>query len=336
MKLSVPQLQSLITNGKLDYRKMNVIGVCPKCGGDEFGISIEDNHRFGCYRKNKCGFKGNIFTLLKFIGKLGDYLDEGEIYSRTEDKLVKKLIIKEEEINLELETINQPIGWKRVYQNDYLDSRGFEESDYKKFKVGVTHLDPKLRDKYVVFLIELKGELKGYVGRHIWSKKEIEEKNREYKEEGVDKKILRWCNSATDFSKLLGGEEELSEDTEIVILVEGLFDKRGIDKLMNLDTQKEVKCCCTFKCDVSPEQVFRLQQFKNIKHIILLYDPDVISQIQKVGLFLEDKFQEVQIGFNETGKDPDEMNNEELDKVLSNLYYPENFVLSKLPLKKLL
>lgn len=335
MKLTERQLLSLIEDSKLDWKKENIVGKCPKCGHTEFGISLKDNHQFGCYRKVKCGFSGNIFSLLKYLGRWSEFIGGDQIYSNSEGKLINRLLVTQEElIDSQLPTILPPIGFQRIYQHEYLDKRGFTKKDYEKFEVGLAKTDIIYKN-YIVFIFRIDGEIKGYLGRHLLSKKEIEEKNKWYKEQQIDKKILRYRNSSSDFSKILGGENELTDNTETVILVEGLFDKRGIDKLLNLDEQEEVKCCFTFKCDVSIYQIYLLQKYKKLKKIILLYDPDVIGQIKKVSLELEKHFPEVVVGYNETGNDPDEMTLTELEQVLSKLQSPENFVQSKIT-KKLL
>lgn len=334
MKLSNQEILDLIEDSRLDYKKENIIGKCPKCGHKEFGISLKENHLFGCYRKNKCGFSGNIFSLLKYFGKLQDYIGDEKIYSIKQGKLVDKLRIENQEINLQLPTILPPLGFRRIFHHPKLEERGFVESDYYKFEVGTTKIDRKFKD-YLIFLFRREGEIKGYLSRHILDKKEIEKINNSYKEQGLEKKILRYRNSDTEFSKILGGSEELTEETEIVILVEGLFDKRGVDSLLQLDQQKEVKCCFTFSCDCSPEQIYILQSFKKIKKIIILYDPDVIHKLKKVSLELESYFPEVLVGWNQYNKDPDEINLDELEEILSNLYSPESFSFSKVSRKVL-
>ena len=45
----------------------NIMGDCPVCGHNEFGISIKSPHLWQCFRKNKCGVTGNIFTLLRYL-----------------------------------------------------------------------------------------------------------------------------------------------------------------------------------------------------------------------------------------------------------------------------
>lgn len=334
MKLSIEKLKDLIEDSSLDHRGKNIIGKCPKCKQGEFGISIENNHLFGCYRLKSCGFRGNIFTLLKYLGKLDEYISTEDVYERKEEKLQNKLKVSGSEINLELETIMKPIGWRRIQFHPYLEKRGFTE--YNKYKVGTTLLDPKLRDNYLIFLIEERDEIKAWIARHLWDKERILQENQKYKDLGLNKKILRYRNSETDFSKLLLGYEELTPNTTTVVLVEGIFDKFNIDKLLELHSQEAVKCLCTFKCDCSLEQIFKIQQFSSIKNIILLYDPDVVNQTKRVGIELENRFQNVKVGYSANNKDPGEMTLEDIDNVLSTLKSPQDFFVNKLQVKKLL
>lgn len=323
MRLSIEQLKGLVKGGHLDSRKENVRGICPKCNEDEFGISIKDNHRFGCYRQKKCGFKGNIFTLLQFLGKLNEFLrDEDSFYDRKPGALVNKL--GNQELDLDANTITLPIGFKRVFQDEYLDSRGFES--YDRFVVGRTKLDLDLL-KYIIFVIREQGEVKGWVGRHEWTKREIDEYNKT-----AERKILRYKNSETDFSKLVEGFEDITENTTTLILVEGLFDKESVDRKMELPFQEDIKCCCTFKCQLSPQQLEKIKtRGKNITTIILFYDPDVLKKTLNLASELELKFPDVLVVDNETDKDPGDMNTTELFEQLISHSVPA----SKIRMKKL-
>lgn len=333
MKLSIPQLKSLIQDSTLDRRGVNVIGKCPKCGVDEFGVSIEDGHRFGCYREKSCGFRGNIFVLLKYLGKLSEFLSDENLYSRTEGstKVEKKIVLQDKGLlDLSLPHTTLPIGYKRVYQNDYIDSRGWTKDDYIKNEVGVTPLDPKLRDNYVIIPVKENNDIKGYVARSRFTKEETKERKRQ-----TGWEILRYQNSQSDFGKLLYGYEEITELTHTIILVEGIFDKVNVDRELELDSQQDMKCLASFKCDFSPEQIYKLQLFKNIKNIILFYDPDVISKIRTVATEIEDKFDKVTIAISTTEHDPGEMCIEEIVECLKNRKSVMNFVTTKIQKKKL-
>ena len=222
-----------------------------------------------------------------------------------------------------------PLGWKRLYQDDYLDGRGFIE--YKRYKVGRTSIDPRVSKNYIVIAVEEKGELKGYIGRHYKSKKELDALNEIRKQKELPM-VPRYRNStSTDFAKLIFGFDEIEEETDTIICVEGIFDKWNIDKLLDLHNQKQIKCNATFKCDISPEQRYKWQQ-KGIKNLILLYDPDVIDKIKKNAIELQEYFN-VQIGFSRSGKDPGEMLIDDVIEVWQNLESPSQFRLNKVSIK---
>src|SRR5437868_2798495 len=111
MKLSIEKLKELLPDAAPDRRGKNLRAKCPYCGGDEFGISIEENHVFGCYRLKKCGATGNIFTLAKFL-KRTDLLTLTGFTGKVE-KLENKLRKEEVQLDLSLPTVNMPMGWIR-------------------------------------------------------------------------------------------------------------------------------------------------------------------------------------------------------------------------------
>jgi hypothetical protein len=314
MKLELDILKSLLEGPHFDHRKKNLYAKCPKCGFSEFGISIDDNHWFGCFRKSQCGFKGNIIGFLKYIGR-EDLLQEEVI--RLGEKLdidIDKKDGGEESYELSLPTINAPIGFRRVTSNKYLEERGF--SSFDKYKVGMTTLDKAYRDR-VIFIIEEDGEVKGFLGRGI-----------------SDDIKPKYKNSSSDFAKLLGGVEEIEEDTHTLVLVEGILDKENLDKLMKFDEQSEIKCCFTFGAKVSIYQIIKMKMF-NIKHIVLFYEGDVIGIIQKYAFELEKEFEKVSIVLPPEGKDPGSINVEEAEGSLFNKYSPMHFYRKKVNIIKL-
>lgn len=325
MKLTLDELKGLISINGLDRRKENAIGKCPSCNEDEFGISLSDNHRFGCYRKKACGFSGNIFTLLRYLGKSIEEVKPGfEIRARLENKLQ---IEQEEKLSLELEDCAMPLGWKRVMDHWYLNERGFEPKDYERFEVGVTKLDSRFREM-VIFKVPQNGSNKAYIARSTKSKKEIESINKQLKQEGSKAKVLRYKNSESEYGKLLFGIEECTEKTHTVIIVEGLLDKVNTDRQLKLTEQEEIKCVCSFKCGCSGEQILLLQQL-GVDTIVLLYDPDVIKDIKKAAFDLENYFN-VFVGYDEMGRDPGDMLEEDFEEVFKNLKTPTEFGISKM------
>lgn len=333
MKLSYDKLESLLDSPKLDNRKKNFIAKCPYCGQSEWGISIyTENHPFNCYRKKACGRTGNIFTLLTELGRLDEFISSVQHVSHNLISKIGEQI--QEPINLTINTITPPIGWKRVFDNEYLNNRKFSAREYQDYPVGVSKIDSRVGRNYITFLVKQFGEIKGYVGRHIWDKKRIDNYNKKAKLEGK-LQIQRYSNSPeTDFSKLLYGYDEITLKTKLVILVEGIFDKIAIDRMLHLYQQDEIKCVATFKCHLSPEQSYLLQ-LKGIRSIVLLYDGDVIREIKKTGYDCENLFENVKIAYLQD-KDPDEMCLEELDETLSRLETPSEFSIGKVQKKKLL
>ena len=319
MKLDRELLRSLLVNPQLDHGGDDLIANCPYCGGREWGISLKDGHRFNCYRKSACGETGNIFKLLKKVGRL-DLLRSRTpdiiLSDRLENIIAKKL---DTDLDLNTSTITPPMGFKRIYNHKYLEARGF--SDYEKYKVGVTRLDSKLRN-YIIFLIEEAGELKGYVARSTYTKEQTIEWNKTR-----EKKLLRYNNSTSDFAKLLGGYDELTSNTKTVILVEGLFKKINIDKLLALDEQEEVKCCVTFGAKISEEQILKLQ-LKGVESIIIMFDPDVINKIKKHAIELMMEFETVRVALHHS-KSPDDFNEEDALETLGTLQSPINFYVNK-------
>jgi hypothetical protein len=321
MKLSIEKLKELLPDGEVDRRSKYMLASCPSCGHKEFTISLEDGHKCGCNRKRKCGFISNIYGLAKLLGKLSLLNIEGEVGKI--EKLENKLLKKEEILNLELPKISMPVGWQRVYQDDYLDSRGFTE--YDRYKVGRTLIDPRLKRNYIITAVEDDGEIKGYIGRNIKSKKEIDYINKC----NPKNSILRYINSSTDFSKLSFGYDEIIKSiTKTLICVEGIFDKWNVDKLMNLHEQEEVKCNGTFKCAISSEQIYKWQ-LKGVENLILFYDPDVINKIKRVANELQLYFN-VLIAFNdEIDVDAGDITKDDLSRVFKKLYTVSEFCSNK-------
>lgn len=334
MQLSIEELKELIEDAHLDSRRKNLYGICPKCHHDEFGISLSDNHRFGCFRKKHCGFNGNIYTLLAFLGKTVAEVKPGFVpRAQLENKL---LITNEEGFNLELPDCTLPFGWKpyEPMNCDYLNQRGFTIEDYKKYTPGFTIVDTRYQG-FVIFPIKPYGEqTKAFIARNLKDKNEIERINNFYELKGSKRRVKRYLNSDSDFAKILGGFDEITENTTSVILVEGLFDKINVNRVLELEKQDEVKCCCTWKCSTSPEQIFLLQQ-AGIETVIVLYDPDVPHEIEKAAFQLELYFN-TYVGYNKKGSDPGDMLFDEFDDVLSSLQTPSQFSLTTLGVKKLI
>lgn len=317
-----------------DARGENFIIDCPACGHRECSVSIRrEGHVWGCFRLNKCGEKGNIYSLLDRLGILNKYvrrrLAADSEFIKLEELLPESTKVESSlDLNIEeLKTIPAPFGFRRITSNDpYLDGRGFQSYDY--CEVGRTDLDKYLKKDYIIFLVRDEGEIKGYVARHTMDKKKIEQYNKEYKEKtGVGNKIKRYRNATgVDFSKLLYGYDEIKE-VKPVVLVEGIFDKHAVDVKLELQGQENpaLYTCATFKAAVTEDQIIKLLK-KGIKDVILFYDPDVIRIIQRNAHSLS-LFFNVKVILSPTNKDPDEMSQEEVIVAFENhVYTPQQIV----------
>jgi hypothetical protein len=194
--------------------------------------------------------------------------------------------------------VTMPLGYRRVYENAYLQDRGFIEEDFKRYEVGIAKLHPKLKRDYIIFPVYIKGIIKGYVSRSTHSKEYCEENN-----------IARWLNSDTDFSLLLYGYDDI-KGTQVV-LTEGVFAKRAVD-------QAGYCGVATFGKKVSVEQIFLLL-LKGVEDIIFFYDFDAVRAIKNFGFDLRPYFKSVKAAeINQRDKDPDDLTISERKFALEN------------------
>ena len=187
--------------------------------------------------------------------------------------------------------------------------RGITPADCKRYNIGATDLYRKYQN-YVLIPIYDGGKIRGFLGRYGAKK--------------VPKDRLRYNNSVgTEFSELLFGYDEITENTTTVILVEGIFDKIAVDKVLHLWDNEEIKCVCTFGKKISPEQSKKLM-LKGVTNVILLYDFDAIKDIKKYGLELENNFV-TSITYTSSKKDIDECTEQEALEVFTHLQKPREF-----------
>lgn len=333
-------IEQLIKDTRLDHSGGNLYGECPYCGGDEFGISLEDNHLFRCFRGKHCGEVGNIYTLLKYIGRT-ELLGDRDFYKETDvfNPLEKKNFKEDVELSTELPDVIAPTGWRRVYENEYLRSRDFTDAEFLKYEIGTTHILRKFKNN-VIFLIRQDGFIKGYVARNKLSKGEVDAINKPIKEWNKthpdDKRmeVLRYNNSTdADFSKILYGIDEAQKGvTTTAIIVEGLFDKINLEIICpELFEDRGIVVMCTWGKKISKYQMHKLKE-KGINKAILLYDPDAIEDSKRYAFDLENNLEEVLVGYLEE-KDPGDLNKEEFYEVMMNLQDPTTFYLDKLQKK---
>lgn len=321
------EILSVLRNVIISGQRGWYLADCAYCGKQQhmgviFGTRVTS---FVCF---KCGEKGTIYRLLKHIGKLSIIRDRETVH--IDKPLENKLILKNTdfEIDLTMDIKDLPLGFKRVNTNSYLESRGLTKQQFELFRIGFTNIEPKLSN-YAVFSIDNEnGECVGYISRTTLSKEKIEKI-----EEKTGKKYLRYKNSLnTDFSKWLFGYNELSEKTETVILVEGIFDKFNVDTLLKLYDGDEIKCCACFGKKISLAQIYRLQQ-KGIKNIIIIYDNDAVPESKKYAFELS-KYFNVNVGFCKA-KDPGDVTFDDLIEIINTTEDPISFNFGKVAKKKL-
>lgn len=332
MKLTKEKLFSILKNPKM-WKNTDIVADCPWCNNHEFYISLNDDHPFNCVRKKKCGETGNIYKLLEKL-EVYDFLNLKESVSFN-SKVNETLQIElSEEKDISIKECKLPLGFRRIYDDKYLRERGFSDQDFHEYFVGETKLDNKLLN-YIIFCVYQEHRLVATIGRYKLSKSEIEKLEKSKKI-----KIPRYKNSDSEFSKILGNYDKIIKgETKTVILVEGLFDAKKIEKLLNLQNNETTKCCFTFKCHISEDQLERLK-LKEIENLILLFDPDVIGKIKEQAIILANDFN-VKVGYWEYStlegslKDPDNLSLEELTTILDSLYTPLDFYTKKVQILNL-
>ena len=300
-------------HGKLDGSRKNLLApTCPVCGkgGYKWGIYIgPDTERKRTFMSHcfKCGYTTtSLDQLLDLVGRPDLKIEERASFAPLEIPIFYQL--NNGEIDDELVKVEMPDGWKRCFRNTYLKSRGFEPDDYEYFQVGTTRgLNFKF-DDYVIFPIIDDGEYVGYVSRHIWSKEELDAYNEKARWKGKYEK-RRYNNSQdNDFVKLLYNYDSVVEDeTDTVILCEGIFDVIALTRKLDLYDNHRVVPVATFGKKISQTQIYKLQS-KGVRSIVIGYDTDAREAILKTAENVKEYFDDCLIAnLQGNGKDWDEM-----------------------------
>jgi hypothetical protein len=285
---------------------------CPDCShSDKFGILfVKDSGLVKCQR---CNYSTSLYNYLKRI-------DRKDLISfKKEYNLLGKLpeLIKKKEIEVvdSLPNKRPPFGFKRIYYDDYLDSRGFEPYQYNQYNVG-TSTESRLKN-YIVSLIKQEGNVVGWIARSKHSKEWHEANLKAFKAKEEDLK-LRYINSIkTNFDRILLGVDELTEDVHTVYLVEGWMDKVNVDNKLKLYFNKEVKCCATFGNKVTHAQQELLKKF-NIKVIVVMFDFGTIKQSKDSSMELGDYFEVKIAEFKDKNIDAGDASAKYLLEIISN------------------
>lgn len=320
-------------HAKLDGGRKNlIVPTCPYCGkqGGKFGIFVGAetekkklfmSHCFSCGHTTK-----DINQLLDDIGRPDLKVEETASFNPLE--VPEFFGVEEDEIDDELEEVEMPEGYKRCYKNRYLKSRGFEFEDYDYFPVGTTRgLNFKF-DDYVIFPIIDNSKVVGYVSRHIWNKADIDEYNNRAKRNGKYQ-IRRYNNSLeNDFIKLLYNYDTIIEDeTDTVIIVEGIFDVISLTRKLDLYENNRVSVVATFGKKISDTQIYKLQS-KGVRTVVIGYDSDAMEAINKAANQLNEYFDVYIAKIDSDGKDWDEMPYQDIYQTFSyNLCTPVEYKL---------
>ena len=302
---------------------------CPECKKkDKFGIKFTNN--FGAVHCFKCEYSESIVKFLKRIGR-NDLLDYEE--SVRFDNTLKPVFEDEEAEIVELSECKLPKGYERIYFDKYLNDRNFKAHQYDQYEVGITNhfLESRLKN-YLIFVIRQEGKLVGWVARSKYSK-EWHKKNLEAYKAGEGKLVQRYLNSTgTDFDKLLGGYDQVTDKTETAVLVEGIFDQTNTSNLLSAHKRDDLKVLCTFGNKVSQGQIELLRKTK-IKKVILMYDEGTIAQSRKFGAELSRYFDVEVCVIEDPNVDPGDMDKKFLEELFFKSKNFTYFYNSKLNIK---
>jgi hypothetical protein len=259
--------------------------VCQSCNrSDKAGIYFLENRGvFSCMR---CSVKIDLNIYLKQIGRTD--LAKGEVILKQNNSILPLFPQEIEEVEQTyLPKKKLPIGAKMIQKDEYLESRGFLPYHYENFKPCITKLDLSRKHTIIFQIFDDRGVRVAWIARSKHSKEWHKENLKKYKNGEADL-VLRYDNSNnTDFSYILGGINEITEKTDTVIIVEGIFDKVNVDKELELDKQEEVKCLFTFGDSIKEPQIDILVSKKQIKNVYLLYDFGEIENSKRFGILLK-------------------------------------------------
>ena len=318
-----------------------IVPTCPYCqkGGGKFGIYIGKevgnkklfmSHCFKCGKTTK-----ELDQLLDDIGRPDLKLSGKADFTPISEHTILMSLNDEEEIDDTLIPVEMPKGWKKCHRSPYLKQRGFVGDDYDYFPVGTTRgLNFKF-DEYVVFPIIDNEEIVGYIGRHTWSKDDIDQYNRSAKLSGKFEK-RRYNNSTeNDFVKLLYNYDSLIEDeTDTVIIVEGVFDVIALTRKLCLYDNHHIAVVATFGKKISQTQIFKLQD-KGVKTVVLGYDGDAVDAINTAAQQLNEYFDTYIAHIPNPDSDFDSMDFWEIYDIISeNLKTPIEYKLNSVQLWK--
>lgn len=321
---------------KRDGSGRNLIARCPYCGKEgKYGIYIgKETGRKKPFMANCFSCGSSTHTLEQTLEAIGrpDLMVTHTV--ELDKKLETTLLFPlegVEEIDDALGIVELPDFYKRTFSHPYLKGRGFSYDDYEYFPVGTTgKLNFRYND-YVIFPVIDSGDTVGYVARHLWPKPSIDAYNRLAKIKG-EYQIRRFRNSTeNDFVKLLYNYDAVREDeTETVVLCEGIFDVVALTRKLDLYDNPRVAAVATFGKKISQTQIFKLQS-KGVENIIIGYDGDAVDSIKKTAAELSPYFEIMIADLPDPDSDWEDLTFEEIYDVFAyRLRTPVEYKISKI------
>lgn len=322
MNLSKEEKEHIIQELKIELKakpdgsgKNLIVPSCPFCGheGGKYGIYIgKETDRKKPFMSHCFSCGKSTFTLEQLLKELNrtDLMIDETFNFNTIKNMDDFSFMNDSEIEIddELSVVEMPECYTETNKNLYLERRGYTARDYKYFPVGTTRGMNFKFDDYVIFPIVDNGDYVGYVSRHTWDKTDIDDYNKKAKRTGKYQ-IMRYKNSTeNDFVKLLYNYDSVIEDeTDTVILVEGVFDVIALTRTLNLYDNHSIAVVATFGKKVSDTQIYKLQS-KGVKTIIIGYDGDAVEAIKRTGEMLNEYFEVFVADIADPTKDFDNMN----------------------------
>lgn len=314
----------------------NLIARCPYCGKEgKFGVYIgKETERKKLFMANcfSCGNSTSTLDQLLSAIKRPDLFVTNtiDLKASLEENLLFPLE-NEEEIDDTLGIVELPDFYKRCFTHEYLKTRGFVYDDYEYFPVGSTGRLNFRFTNYVIFPVIDGGDIVGYVARHTWSKQEIDTHNRKAGQKG-EYKIMRFRNSTeNDFVKLLYNYDAIiEEETDTVILVEGIFDVIALTRKLELYDNTRIAVIATFGKKISQAQIYKLQA-KGVETVVIGYDGDAVNAIKKIASELAPYFEVFIADIPYPDKDWEDLNDQEIYEIFSyGLKTPIEYKISKI------
>jgi hypothetical protein len=291
--------------------------VCPECERwDKAGILFVKND--GVFRCMRCGVNKPLDYFLKDINR-SDLVEYDRSITLSRNISLLNTEVEEEEKDLHLPIKRLPMGCKPIIYDKYLCDRKFLTYHFNLFKPMTTDLDIRSKNTIIFQIFDECNRRVAWLSRSRESK-EWHKENLKLHKDGLANLKLRYDNSLnTDFSKILGGYQEITENTDTLILVEGLFDKVPVDYNLKLNKSEEIKCNFLFGSDISDGQIALINRKPQIKTIYLLLDNGTLEKSKHYGALLYYKTN-CKIFICEITKidaDPGDLNREELFDVIS-------------------